>query len=495
MPSFNSFFSLALKHCTPLMLGGGLLIVMSWPVRSQTLDDKLFVEAMHYVEKRQWQKAEAILEFQLKQNPGWHRARIELAQVYRQQSKWQQAIEQLDSVLNIANLPPPVRANLQQLKSDILTSIKTANAPGKAPETTQPNGELNASPSSNTPIQPKRHTLSSYVELSYGYDDNVRFSSGDYFLNDDPLMDGFFFFDGDGNLLFLSPDGFVFDAAGNLLFENDGFFDLGNPDTGNTFVETHLAVNHQFQVPTLRRGDDSTLFTWQNQLLLQSTENTEFSEFNKLQFKFSTDMSWQLNDTHVFSLSGHSRLLKRDNQVQVRSNGLSPSFTFYTEWGAWEVGYEWLRREYEEAQFIQGDFISIFAAFNSTTDILSLKWSKLFLNNQLLLLTKAETMDSDTSDNFDFTGLRGTLAAVYRFNDQLTWSFSVVDLSLDYNTPFDTDTGLKDDSTTYKTRLSYDIDQSWSVFFSAERGRRDSDIYGGISSDKQLSKIGIKFTY
>ena len=61
------------------------------------------------------------------------------------------------------------------------------------------------------------------------------------------------------------------------------------------------------------------------------------------------------------------------------------------------------------------------------------------------MLTKAETMDSDTSDNFDFTGLRGTLAAVYRFNDQLTWSFSVVDLSLDYNTPFDTDAELKDD--------------------------------------------------
>lgn len=481
----NSKFALRKRSATRLgslsiwlVLAATLLIQN---VIAQTLDDKLFVEAMRHIEDRQWAKAEAILEFQLEQNESWHRARVELAVVYAKQGKTKLALSEIDRVLNLDSLPQAVRNNVESVRQEVV------NASTAPPPLT--NAGLQVKTSENILNTEPEHKVESSLEFSFGYDDNVQFSSGEYFFNDDPFLDGVFLEQEDGTIIYIAPDGFIYDIQGNQLFENNGMYDLGDPDRSNSFIESSLYVQHVYHA---NRWND---FKWKNSLQVQANENQKFSDFNKLQFKLNSQLSWQLTDRLKLELEGRHRLLKRDGKVQVKSTGIEPRLTYYTEMGSWELGYEFLKRKYEDAFFTQGDFISVFNGFESDTITYSFKWSNLFLNNKLLLLAKLEYLDSNSSDNFDYTGTRTTLAAVYSINERWTWSFSALNFDQKYEPANGFLTDQNDDSQIFKTKLSYDISDSIELFISGERGLRSSEFYGGIQSDKSLTNLGIKFRF
>jgi hypothetical protein len=454
--------------------------LITFSVSGQTLNDKLFVEAMKHVENQQWLKAEGILEFQLTQNEDWHRARVELALVYTKQGKHTDAISQLDKVLAIENLPLTVRTNLEKVRQDI---VQTKH------QLEQQSTSVTKKKHINELEKPGVHSVNSYLEVALGYDDNVRFSSGDYFLNDDPYLDGTFIEHDDGTVVYVAPDGFVYDIDGNPLFKNNGLYDFGDSNKSTSFTESYLHVNHLYQS---NQGND---FKWRNSLFLQANENSKFSDFNKFQVKLNTELSWQLSERYKISVQADHRLLKRDNQIQVRSSGVNPYLTYYSKWGAFEFGYEWLVRKYEDATFNQGDFVSVFDGFKSKTHKVSIKWSKLFWHNKLLLLGKANYFSTNASDEYDYTGKRFTVAAVYNMNDNWKWSFSASDFELDYRPPDQEFGNPKDHSQSFKTKLSYDVNQNVELFVSAERALRISEVYGGISSDKTLGKLGVRFKF
>ena len=452
--------------------------------QSQTLDDPLFASAMAHVEKGEWQQAEGLLKHQLSQNPDLHRARIELALVYVHLQQISLARLHFDKLLKVEALPDNVRRNIQQLRAQL-----DEPEPEVVPTGLQAESEQGASAG---------HQVQSYLQVGWGYDSNVRFSSGDYFLEDDPFLDGVFVELEDGMLVYVSPDGFVYDANGVPLFENNGQFNLGDSDKGNMFAEAKLAVAHEYDF-----GRQNSL-NWHNSMSIQASENAEFSDFNKMQVRLETGLDWQVSEQWKSSVAVHHRFLKRDGQVLIRVSGIEPELTYYTPWGSWTLGLEWMQRDYEDATTVNGDFILEFRGFETQTRGVSAKWSRLFWDNDLLLLGKIEYLDSNSSDGFDYEGYRASAAMVWDITENLSWSLSATHFHQDYSdvyaqsdqspeefVPVD----LEDESTIFRSRLSYALSPRWEFFVAAERATRTSDIYGGISSNKTSIQAGMKVSF
>lgn len=468
------------------------ILIWSAATRAQTHEDPMFAAAMAYVDKKNWPKAEALLEFQLSQNASLHRARVELALVYAHQEKIQAALKNLDQVLTVEQLPENVRANVYRLRQRLSEQKKTPD------ERTEPL-ELVASV---TKENDTGHQVKTHLEVAVGFDDNVRFSSYDYFLQDNPFQDGVFIDNGQGDLLYVAPDGFIYDSSGFPIARNNGIFDLGLEKPENVFYEYSIHFDHTYLF-----GNASGL-KWYNGLHILASENAEFEEHNKFQVKLNTGFNWHLSEQLKADVELQHRLLKRNGQIQVRGTKFTPSMTYFNQWGSWELGFSWQRRAYENAIFTHGDFTSSFIGFETTNRSLFTKWSNLYLNNDLLVLGKVEIQDSNASDGLDNKGVKATAAMVYSFNDDWRWLFSVSRLLRDYNImssqnvsePTSTPQGFinekrKDRSMTFKTRLSYDIDRHWQVFLSGERGMRRSAIYNGITSDKTQFKLGVKLSF
>ena len=83
------------------------------------------------------------------------------------------------------------------------------------------------------------------VDFATGYDSNVRFSFGDYFLEDDPYVDGTYIALSDGTVIFYAPDGNVYDQAGNLIDPALFNIDLGPRKQDTGYVEAKLLLEHE----------------------------------------------------------------------------------------------------------------------------------------------------------------------------------------------------------------------------------------------------------
>jgi len=426
---------------------------------------------MEHIKNERWIQAEAILEAQLSVNPEWHRAKIELAVVYAKLAKYDEALMILDQVLNLENLPDNVKNNLQSIRNDV-----------------QVQNEISLAATMESSDSHLAHSFSGHIELATGIDDNIYFSSDEYFIEGDPYIDGIFFVDDQGNEFFLSPDGYTYDGQGNLLFRTSDVYDLGDPDKGTVFNEYNLSMLHNYS------SINETL-TWQNRLNLQTSDNVEYSDFNRQQVKFESTVKWAISDqTKITALANH-RLLKRDGIVQIRNSGLQAGISYFSQYGSWEFAAKVSKRTYEDANYIRGDFVTNFAGYDTDLQSAFVKWSKLFFENSLLLYAKVEYIDSKSTDGFENTGIRTTSAFVYSFATNWKWSTTITNYEIDYKTDGEFDSFSFDDSLLIHSKLALTLDENWDVFVAAEYGERSSGIFGLVESEKKLMKLGIRFKF
>ncbi|BDX04886.1 hypothetical protein [Planctobacterium marinum] len=471
------------KHLSLLFL---FYLCQTSHILAQTADNPVFAAALAHIEKEELQQAEGLLKYMLADAPDMHRARLELGLIYLKLQKTQQAQAQFEILLNHPDVPEAVKQNINRL----MANKNIANQ--KAVEPPSPNtSDTHPTPAITTAIITKnkhnKHHFSGELQLSAGYDDNVRFSSADYFIEDDPFLDGLFLETEEGELIYVAPDGFIYDLEGNLLYENDGLYEFTSLDSSNAFVEGRLKLNHQYQF-----ADDYTL-TWHNSLLLQTTDNQQHPQYNKTQMRLETGITWQTAETWKWSVFAHHRLLERDGQVQIRATELRPQVTYYNAWGSWELGLSWMGRQYEDSVIVTDDIETWYYGFSSTIREVSLKWSKLYYNNKLLLLTRLDYSDNNADDDLDYKGLRLTFASVYDFAPDWSLLLSATRFNQDYSDSIDEP--LDDTSTSLRGKLTYQLNDSTSLFLSTERAFRDSDVYGGIKSDKSLIQIGAELRF
>lgn len=471
----NGRYLIWLTHCLIMTM---LLSTFTPASKSQaqTLENPDFAAAMQQITNQNWQQAEALLTAILQQNPARHRARLELGRVFIKLGKTEQAKSQFNTVLKHPTVPDRVKQNIKQL----LQQIPVATAKHMATQ------ELEISTPQNQ-ASSEKHRFNAVFQFSLGYDDNVRYSAADYFIEDDPFLNGVFVDFDDGSFVFVAPDGFVYDEEGNLLFENDGFLDLGDPDRENGFAEARLEFNHSYAFAGVQG------LIWNNQFSLQTTKNEQLSRYDRLQARLETGLSWRLSEQWKLNVDVHYRRLERDGAVQVRAFGLAPELTWYNHFGSWSFGLQWLRRQYEDSLYITGELETLYEGFDNNITGLSTKWSNLFLDNKLLLLAKFEYSDSNASDDFDYKGQRYTLASVYKINDSLTFLLSADDFHQDYSESVGGP--LDDDITTFRSRLTWQFNDTTQLFLAGERAIRTSDIYGGLKSDKSLVQAGVEFSF
>ena len=207
------------------------------------------------------------------------------------------------------------------------------------------------------------------------------------------------------------------------------------------------------------------------------------------------------------SYLAHYRLLQRDSQTQVQSYGLEANLAYYNALGKWQVGFNWMDRIYEESYIERDIYAYIFDEVKSNTRSLSLAWSKLFLNNDLLLLAKFDYLDIneqtqypdfdyyDEYSNSDHTGIKYSSAIIYSFTPNLKLSLTMLSLTLDYSDDFTYSGDQQDKSSAIKSKLIYSLNDTFDIFLVAEKTKRDSDQYDGIQSDKSLLKAGIRLNF
>lgn len=449
---------------------------------AQTSENRMFSAAMEYIKQEQWPQAEGLLKFMLDESPEMHRARLELGLVYLKSGKIQSAEQHFQLLLSNSDVPAAVKHNIRQFLDEhkaATSAIKGSPPPKSAPEESMPS---QANDGNETKQQ-----IRGELQLSAGYDGNVRYSSADYFLEDDPYLDGVFIELEEGELVYLAPDGFVYDIDGTLLYESDEPFEFNPPDSSNYFIEAGLKLHHQYQI------NSENDLVWHNALSLQTTDNAQHSQYNKTQMRLETGLSWQITENWQGSVVAHHRLLERDGKVQIRATGIDPELTYYNAWGSWAVRLMWMERQYEDSVFITDDIETVYFGFSSTIREVSLKWSKLFLSNKLLLLTRLDFSDNKADDDFNYKGTRLTLASVYNFNSNWSLLVSATKFNQDYSES--AGENLHDTSTSIRAKLTYYLNDDFRLFLAAERALRNSDVYGGINSDKSILQMGAELTF
>ncbi|SFD58613.1 tetratricopeptide repeat protein [Pseudoalteromonas denitrificans] len=442
--------------------------------------DELFSQAMNEVENKQWHKAEKTFEQLLSKNNQLHRARVELANVYIALNKNDNAITELDKVLSIDSLPENVRQNIENLKHQAIKN-KLAHSSDKEADTKLDKG----------------HSFDGNVEFAIGYDDNVRFSFGDYFLEDDPYYDSDTIELSDGTLLIVAGDGSVYDVEGNFLFENDGTYNLDAIDKGSRFTETRLNLFHEYSF------NSPSKVKWSNTLNIKSINNLDFQTYSKFQIKADSAISLKINNQFGLGALVHYRVLKRDGNTQVKSHGIDTHFTYLNDLGSWQLGLQWLQRNYKESMIERENFYYFFDEVDSRTKNISIKWSKLFKNNRLLLLAKFDYSDTQEDipyldpefESSDHTGIKYSAAAVYSLTSDIKVSLTYINLTFDYSDYYIYFGEQKDVSKAIKSKITYNFNQNLDVYLAAEYVNRTSDQYEGISSNKSLAKIGVRMKF
>ncbi|MDG1753159.1 MAG: hypothetical protein P8I03_16095 [Thalassotalea sp.] len=423
-----------------------------------------FSAAMNHVKNEEWPQARNLLEQVLQNKRDLHRARVELALVYIRLGQKNLAKNQLKQVLDTDGLPPNVVANIRRIYQQLLEECL------QQPETV------------NT-----EHIFNGYASFAMGADSNVRFSSGDYFLEDDPLLDGIFIELESGDFAYISPDGYVYDIEGNQLFENNERYDLGSPNNDTYFTEASFGLGHKVNlesIPTL---------TWHNKVNVKSTYNKDFNEYDKLKANFNTSLQWHFNEQDSIQSSFDYKLLKRDGQVHVQNGGIGFVFSHFGQLGSWEVGAHWLKRKYHDTSVERGDIITEYIGFDSITRSASLKWSNLFFDNKLLLFSQIESSENKANDYSHYRGLKLSIASVYSFTSDLKLSITASKLALKYSRLNGFDDNLKDQSNIIKAKLTYRINDELELFLNGHKASRKSEVYGEIKREKSILKVG--FTY
>jgi len=446
--------------------------------------DKLFTKGMTQSKNSHWLEAKKSFELLLKFNKQLHRARVELAIVYMHLNQHDLAIIEFDKVLSINGLPSNVHSNILNLKIQSLTELNEALVK-----------KLNLNPDRN------KSAFQGHAEVAFGYDDNVRFTFGDYFLEDDPYYDSYFIELNDGTILEVSSDGYVYDIDRIPLFKNEGQYEISKLKKGSQFNDLRLNLQHQHQF------DTSDKVIWTNLLNLKKINNVDLQSYSKFQVKLDSEINWRLNKKIELSYLAHYRLLQRDSETQVQTYGLEANLAYFNDFGKWQFGFNWMDRVYEESIVERDTYILVFDEVKSNTRTLSLTWSKLFFSNDLLLLTKFDYLETDEQTqypdpsyyelygNSDHTGIKYSGAMIYSFTPALKLSLTMINLTLDYS---DDDTyygDQQDKSQAIRGKLNYRINDNFDIFITGEKTTRNSDQYEGIKSDKSLVKAGIRLNF
>ena len=476
-----------LTHTLISMLVVFSTLLTSHQSQAQTLDDPAFAAAMGHIEKGEWRQAEGVLLYMLSVNDKLHRARLELAIVYTQVNETEKALLHFDTLLNEDNIPKNVKQNILQLRSQIDIPQERHTQDNSSPRLSSNDAAIETQQTLSAAAQQRSHRVNGHVQASIGYDDNVRFTSGDYFLEEDPYIEGVFIILPDGMEVYVSNDGYVYDIYGNQLFENDGFINLGNSDSSNAFTEFDLGVEHQYQF-----GQFGNIH-WHNSFSVQAKENEHHAEYNRLQIKLATSLDWRFHEQFSAAITLRHRLVKRSGNMQIRATSIEPNITYYSTFGSWDLGFKWADKVYEDSVFIDGDLYTFYSGFDTQLRSVTGKWSKLFWDESLLVLAKIEFSDSNASDGFDYKGIKATAGIAYDINESWNVLLSIIESEQDYSEI--TEGKLKDKSTTFRSKLNYTFNDHIDVFFSSERAMRSSDVYGGIDSDKSLLQLGIKLNY
>jgi len=444
-----------------IKLGLLCLLLSHFPAQANTLSP--FDKAMQYVEQGQWFKAETLLSYQLEQKPDHHRARLELAMVLMQTQDYDEAKKHLSTLLQVKQLPENVRFNIDVMLNQI-------------------NDKQQAQLIADT--QPK-HDWNFGIDVALGYDSNVRFSFGDYFLEDDPYADGTYLQLGDGSYVFYSPDGNVYDMAGNILDAEALNIDLGPREQDTAYTEAKLLVEHNY------KRDN---FDWNSSFLLQNSDNKEFSDFDKSLYKLQSEVSWQLSEHTEFSTEYEHRTIVRGGHTLLTANAITFNYGWLNSYGNFDIYLEFMQRDFSDSETMRGNTVTTFQGFDNDSVALGVDWSKFYFNQRLLTKVNLEYKKNKASDDLDYEGLQTKVVAIYRLADKWNLAGYLSYFEQDYDSHLITDR-LTDKSTKFGTKLDYQLAPNKEIFIGLDRGLRNSDIYGDVSSAKTNVKLGVAITF
>lgn len=425
-----------------------------------------FDKAMQHVEKGEWQQAQSLLNYQLDLAPEHHRARLELAMVMMQLENYQQANDHLVHLLGVKGLPEGVKFNIELMQKQISNKL---------------------SPSETKPNDKSGHNWAMTLGVAAGYDSNVRFSFGDYFLEDDPYSDGTYISLEDGSLAFFAPDGNVYTEDGNILDADELGIDFGPREQDTSYIEAKVRVEHSV-------GFDD--FNWQNTLLVQNADNKDFSNFDKGLYKWQSELSWQLSDSSELYADYEHRTSSRGGNTLLTSNAITLGYNRLSNYGTFGIYSQWMQRDFSDRETQRGNVTSFVPGFDNDTLTLGVNWSKFFFDRRLLNKITLEYKDNKASDNFNFTGFSTKIASIYRLNDNWNLAGYFSYFNQDYDDPYSFDPEpITDKSYKFGFKLDYQFDGNKEVYFGVDRGFRDSDVYGDIHSQKTNVKLGINVTF
>lgn len=429
-----------------------------------------FDKAMQYIEQGKWIQAETLLEYQLEVSPTHHRARLELAMVSMQLQQYKAAKNNLQTLLKVKELPENVKFNIDVM----LTEVES-----KLPQKTTEPVEVYVEPTQSD----SDWTVS--MDFAAGYDSNVRFSFGDYFLEDDPYSDGTYISLTDGTVIFYAPDGNIYDQAGNLLDPDLFSIDLGPREQDTGYAEAKLLVEHE------RKFDG---LDWNSKLLIQNSDNVDFSDFDKLLAKLQTQLTWQLSTNSEFTLNLEHRNLKRGGDKLLKSHAIGIGYNWLESYGAFGLYTQYMKRKFFDSETQRGNLRTLFKGFDNETFTLGAKWSKFFMNKRILSQLNIEYKNNRASDDLDYEGISTKFAIVYRLTDK--WSLAGYLSNFRQNYTYHRYIGrLIDNSLKFGTKIDYQFDADKEIYLGFGKGFRKSDIYGDVRSDKTDVKLGMKVTF
>ncbi|WP_372769476.1 hypothetical protein [Pseudoalteromonas sp.] len=438
----------------------------------QRLAKTVFEQAMEHIEHGQWAAAETLLSYQLSQTPEQHRVRLELALTQMQLAKYSDAKTHLLALQKISELPDNVRFNIDLLLNEINQRQQTEQF-----SVIQQWGLIGS--------------------LAMGYDDNVRFSFGDYFLDDDPFLDSFYFILPDGKEYFISKQGYLYSLDGEIVMPDELGIDLTpfieKPNTN--FIESAALIKYNYFGKKIN---------WKNNFLVRNIDNADFSDYDKLLYKLDSELIWPLSSDKEIGVQFEQRNQFRGGQPQIKSSALTLGYRFFFDSGEWHLYGQYMDRSFETIEVQFGDFSYTNYGFDNKSWALGVEWNKLFYNNRLLAKVQFELKNNDASDGLKYQGGILKTALVYQITDD--WSaasyvhffqqdYNLSDLEKIYGLDESNDVASIDKSLRIGTKIDYQLNEHLSAFLSADWGERSSDIYWGVHSSTVRVKLGFSFEF
>ena len=446
------------------VIAASILMLMHTTASANEQTLSAFDKAMQHVELGQWQQAQTLLDYKLELKPAHHRARLELAMVQMQLGQYEQADANLTHLLSVDELPEGVRFNIELMQQQIaaMTSEKTTS-------------------------ETDRHQWAFTVGLAAGYDSNVRFSFGDYFLEDDPYTDGSLVSLGDGTIVFYAPDGNIYTENGEIIDAEEIGIDFGPREQDTTYIEAKMRVEHSAHFNQL---------SWHNQLLIQSSDNKEFSDFDKALYQLQSELSWQLAENSEIYTKYKHRTLSRGGDTLLTSNDITLGYSRLSHYGNFDIYSQWMQRDFSDRETLRGNVSSFFEGFDNDTHTIGVSWSKFLLNQRLLTKVSLEYKDNKASDDFNYKGFSTKLTGIYKLTDKWNLAAYYSYFNQDYGNEYSNDSEpLIDKSYKFGIKLDYQLTPNREIYLGFDRGFRDSDVYGNISSQKSNVKLGINVTF